>query len=49
MYASIEDASHAHDAGQLAFHAMVKVRVNGAVIETTYGRLLFNQIVPVEL
>ncbi len=49
MYASIEDTSHAHDAGELAFHALVKVRVNGEVIETTYGRLLFNEIVPVEL
>jgi DNA-directed RNA polymerase subunit beta' len=28
---------------------LIKVRVNGEIIETTYGRLLFNEIVPVEL
>lgn len=41
--------SHAYDADALSIHAMVKVRVNGEVIETTYGRLLFNEIVPSEL
>lgn len=29
--------------------ALIKVRVDGQIIETTYGRLLFNQIVPKEL
>lgn len=49
IYASIDDASHAYDAGELSVHALIKVRVNGSIIETTYGRLLFNEIVPVEL
>ena len=29
--------------------APIKVRVDGKVMETTYGRLLFNEIVPEEL
>jgi len=49
IYASIDDASHAYDAGELSVHALIKVRVNGSVVETTYGRLLFNEIVPEEL
>ncbi len=49
MYSSIDDASHAFDAGELSVHALIKVRVNGNVVETTYGRLLFNEIVPKEL
>jgi DNA-directed RNA polymerase subunit beta' len=49
MFASIDDASHAYDANELSVHALVRVRVNGEIIETTYGRLLFNEIVPVEL
>jgi len=49
MYASIDDASHAYDADELSVHALAKVRVNGEVIETTYWRLLFNEIMPKEL
>jgi DNA-directed RNA polymerase subunit beta' len=49
MYATIDDTSHAYDADELSVHALIKVRVKGEVIETTYGRLLFNEIVPVEL
>jgi DNA-directed RNA polymerase subunit beta' len=49
MFASIDDASHAYDADELSVHALVSVRVNGEVMKTTYGRLLFNEIVPTEL
>ncbi len=48
-YASITDVSHAYDAGSLSVHALIKVRLEGKMVETTYGRLLFNEIVPVEL
>ena len=49
FFAGIDDVSHAYDADALSVHAKIKVRVNGEVIETTYGRLLFNEIVPSEL
>lgn len=28
---------------------MIKVRIDGKIIETTFGRILFNQIIPKEL
>jgi len=49
LFASIVDAGQAYDAGSIGMKSLIKVRVDGEMIETTYGRLLFNQIVPVEL
>ncbi len=48
-YTGINDALKAQAAGVLSPRALVKVRVDGTVVETTLGRLLFNQIVPEEL
>ena len=45
-YRSIVDVSHAFDAGAITMRAPIKVRVNGKIEETTYGRLLFNEILP---
>jgi DNA-directed RNA polymerase subunit beta' len=39
----------AHDEERVGLHAKVKVRINGELIETTPGRVIFNQIVPEEL
>jgi len=36
----------AHDQGVLGLHARIKVRVDGKLIETTTGRVIFNQILP---
>lgn len=49
FYNSIQDVSHAYDAGALDMRAPIKVRMGGKLEETTYGRLLFNQIVPAGL
>nr|MDD3720450.1 DNA-directed RNA polymerase subunit beta' [Candidatus Gracilibacteria bacterium] len=49
IYSSITDVSYAYDAGVLDIRSPIKVRVNGEIIETNYGRLLFNQIVPKNL
>ncbi|MDD3646179.1 MAG: DNA-directed RNA polymerase subunit beta' [Candidatus Gracilibacteria bacterium] len=49
VFSSIIDAGHAYEAKAVDIKALIKVRVNGKVIETTYGRLLFNEIVPSEL
>ncbi|MCH8519016.1 DNA-directed RNA polymerase subunit beta' [Candidatus Gracilibacteria bacterium] len=43
------DAAHAFEAGKLSPNALIKVRINSEMIETTYGRILFNQIIPQEL
>jgi DNA-directed RNA polymerase subunit beta' len=45
-YGSIVDVSHAFDAGAITMRAPIKVRIDGKMQETTYGRLLFNQILP---
>jgi len=36
----------AHEADVLDLHAKIKVKINGKLIETTTGRVIFNQIVP---
>ncbi len=39
----------AHDTGELDLHAKIKIKINGEFIETTTGRVIFNQIVPAEM
>lgn len=46
VFASITDLEQAYDAGAVDLRALVKVRVDGKIIDTTFWRLLFNQIVP---
>ncbi|MEI8134593.1 MAG: DNA-directed RNA polymerase subunit beta' [bacterium] len=48
-FADAKEVIIAHNLGQLAIHSMIKVRINGKMIETTTGRVIFNQIVPSEL
>ncbi len=43
------DATHAYEAGVITLHDPIKLRINGSLVETTYGRYLFNDIVPAEL
>ena len=49
VFSSIKDVTFAYDAWAISMKALIKVRVNWEIIETTYGRLLFNEIVPKEL
>ena len=42
-YANPDEAILAVDAGIIDLHAKIKVRLNGELIETTAGRLIFNQ------
>ncbi len=48
-YSNGEESIKAYNAGVVDLHAKVKVNVNGEMIETTPGRIIFNQIVPKEL
>jgi DNA-directed RNA polymerase subunit beta' len=45
VYSSPEEVMVALDAGELAFHAKIKVRVDGSLLEITSGRVYFNEIV----
>lgn len=49
LYSSPEEVIIAYNNNVLDIHAKIKVRINGKIIETTSGRVLFNQIVPEEM
>lgn len=48
-FSSPEEVIIAYDNRVIGLHAKVKVRFNGELIETTTGRVIFNQIVPKEM
>ncbi|MFZ4461883.1 MAG: DNA-directed RNA polymerase subunit beta' [Patescibacteria group bacterium] len=43
------DAENAYDNGVIKLQTPIRLRMDGVIVETTYGRYLFNQIVPAEL
>jgi len=49
IFSSAAEVIIAHNTGRISMHASIKVRINGQLVETTTGRILFNQIVPFEL
>lgn len=49
IFSSPEEAIIAYNSKAIGLHARVKVRVDGQMIETTLGRIIFNQIVPKEM
>ncbi|MEP7151378.1 MAG: DNA-directed RNA polymerase subunit beta' [Nitrospira sp.] len=46
LFGSPEEARIAYDAGALDEHARIKVRSNGAMIQTTAGRVILAEILP---
>ncbi|HMA76228.1 MAG TPA: DNA-directed RNA polymerase subunit beta', partial [Candidatus Krumholzibacteriaceae bacterium] len=46
IFFSPREAIMAKDMGVVDIHALIKVRINGELLETTVGRLIFNSIVP---
>ncbi len=48
-YASGEDALAAYENNIITLHTPVKIRIGGQMLDTTYGRYLFNQILPEEI
>jgi DNA-directed RNA polymerase subunit beta' len=48
-FIDINDARVAYEAGWITMKSSINVRVNGEMINTTYWRLLFNEITPDEL
>jgi DNA-directed RNA polymerase subunit beta' len=48
-FGSAEETIIAYNNGILGLHAKIKVRIDGLMIETTTGRIIFNQIVPKEM
>lgn len=48
-FSSPDEVVVAYNNNAINLHAKIKVRMNGKYIETTTGRILFNQIVPKEI
>ncbi len=49
VFSSPEDVIIAYDNRIIGLHAKIKVRIDAEMIETTTGRVIFNQIVPKEM
>ncbi|MBV6512932.1 MAG: DNA-directed RNA polymerase subunit beta' [Ignavibacteriaceae bacterium] len=49
VFSSSEEVTVAYDNRVVALHAAIKVRIDGQLIETTVGRVIFNKIVPKEM
>jgi DNA-directed RNA polymerase subunit beta' len=49
IFSGEEEVVIAYNSGRIAMHAKIKVRLNGKLMETTAGRVIFNKIVPVEI
>ncbi|HKW85907.1 MAG TPA: DNA-directed RNA polymerase subunit beta', partial [Nitrospiraceae bacterium] len=46
VFASPEEVRIAYDAQEVEEHAKIKVRIDGALVETTVGRILLREILP---
>jgi len=46
IFSSSNEAIIAYDSGKAKLHSRIKVRIKGELIETTVGRVLFNEILP---
>lgn len=49
FFAPIEDAVRAYTLGKIGIQQKIQTRINGEVIETSVGRILFNQVLPTEM
>lgn len=49
IFANSEEVLIAYDNKAVALHAKIKVKIDGALVETTPGRIIFNRILPKDL
>ena len=49
FFASIEEVILAREYGVVAYNTKIKMKMNGEIVETTPGRLLFNEVMPEEI
>jgi len=49
LFGSVGEAVNMYRSGYVDLHALIKTRVNGEIIETTVGRMIFNSFLPEEL
>lgn len=46
LFASADEAIKAYSTGKIALRARIKVRIKGKIIETSVGRVIFNEALP---
>ncbi|MBW2039148.1 MAG: DNA-directed RNA polymerase subunit beta' [Deltaproteobacteria bacterium] len=49
VFANPDEVRIAHDAREVDLHALIKVRMDGQLVETTVGRILLREVVPEEV
>ena len=49
LYSNFEEVRMAYDHGKVHLQAPIKVRLNGALVDTTVGRVLMSEILPPEI
>lgn len=49
MFSSSKEVMIAYNDRRIALHAPIKVRMNGKLLDTTVGRIIFNDILPKEI
>jgi DNA-directed RNA polymerase subunit beta' len=49
IFANPDEVNIAWNDGKIGLHARIKVRIEGKLIETTVGRVIFNRIIPREI
>jgi DNA-directed RNA polymerase subunit beta' len=49
IFANPDEVNIAWDDGKVGLHARIKVRIDGKLVETTVGRVIFNRILPKEI
>ncbi|MBO8142608.1 MAG: DNA-directed RNA polymerase subunit beta' [Firmicutes bacterium] len=49
VFSSPEEVAMAYEEGSVALHAKIKVRLKGQLVETTPGRVFFNEVLPDEI
>ncbi len=49
VFSSPDEVRMAYDRGVVDIHAIIKVRIDGKLYETTVGRIIFREIVPEEI
>ncbi len=49
IFSSPDEVVLAYENSVLGLHAKIKVKINGEIIDTTTGRVIFNQILPKEI
>ncbi|MFI5252853.1 MAG: DNA-directed RNA polymerase subunit beta' [Bacteroidota bacterium] len=49
MFSSMDEVIISYNAQKIDLHSRIKVRIEGKMIETTVGRVVFNRIVPKEI